>query len=166
VTDYVHSGLVKRRAELAGEAEAIRARLAAIAADLGHLDAVIRMFDPEFDLAAIRPKRARPDGAAGRGEMSRAVLDVLRSAAEPMTTAAVTAAVMAAKGMDTGDRRAALRMSDSVGLALRRQERNGAVKGTREPGGLVRWEVVSWEPEPQTGSAGNDSAAAGSKNQS
>ncbi len=42
MTDYVLAGLTKRRAELSGEADALRNRLARIAADLGHLDAVIR----------------------------------------------------------------------------------------------------------------------------
>ena len=42
MTDYVLAGLTKRRAELAGEAETLRARLAQTATDTGHLDAVIR----------------------------------------------------------------------------------------------------------------------------
>src|SRR4051812_29854840 len=118
MADYVVSGLVKRRAELAGEADALRARIAQIATDIGHLDAVIRQFDPDYDLAAIRPKRVRTSDGTGRGEMSRAVLSVLRDAPEPMATAAVVAAIMAARGMD---RKAAPRMMDRVGMALRRQ---------------------------------------------
>ena len=59
MTDYVLAGLAKRRAELAGEAETLRARLAQIATDTGHLDAVIRQFDPDYDLGSIRPKRPR-----------------------------------------------------------------------------------------------------------
>ncbi len=41
MTDYVLAGLTKRRAELTGEAETLRARLAQIDVDVGHLDAVI-----------------------------------------------------------------------------------------------------------------------------
>jgi hypothetical protein len=84
MTDPVLSGLVKRRAELAGEADALRGRLAQIAADLGHLDATIRLFDPDFDLAAIRPKRARSGVDANRGATIRHALDVLRRAGKPM----------------------------------------------------------------------------------
>jgi hypothetical protein len=86
MADHVLSGLVKRRAELAGEADALKGRLAQIGADLGHLDAVIRQFDPDYDLGAIRPKRVRVGDAANRGEMSRAVLGVLRETSELMTT--------------------------------------------------------------------------------
>ena len=52
----VLSGLIRKRAEMAGEADALRAKLAAIVANMGHVDAVIGLFDPAFDLATIRPK--------------------------------------------------------------------------------------------------------------
>ena len=80
MTDYVLSGLVKRRADLSGEADAIRVQLAQIGTDLGHLDAVIRQFDPNYDLGGICPKRPRGPDVAGRGEMSRFILKVLREA--------------------------------------------------------------------------------------
>ena len=142
MADYVVSGLVKRRAELAGEADALKGRLAQIGADLGHLDATIRLFDPDFDLAAIRPRRVRAADTAKRGEMSRSVLGVLREAAGPMTTASVVEAVMTASGTDGQDRKAAARMANRVGLALRRQERNGAVRSERREGRVMAWEVA------------------------
>ena len=142
MADYVISGLVKRRAELADEADALKGRLAQIGADLGHLDAVIRQFDPDHDIGAIRPKRVRTGDGAGRGEMSRAVLGVLREASEPMTTAAVVAAVMAGRGTDAQDRKAVELMMGRVGMALRRQERNGAVMGERQMGQPVAWVIV------------------------
>ncbi len=71
MTEHVLSGLVKRRSELTGEADTLRVRLARIGTDLGHLDAVIRQFDPDHDIAAIRPRRPRGPDCAKRGEMSR-----------------------------------------------------------------------------------------------
>jgi hypothetical protein len=64
----VLAGLTKRRAELAGEAETLKTRLAKITTDTSHLDAVIRQFDPDYDLGSIRPKRPRMQDAAGRGD--------------------------------------------------------------------------------------------------
>lgn len=142
MTDYVLTGLVKRHADLAGEADALKGRLAQIGADIGHLDAVIRQFDPDYNLADIRPKRVRAGDSAGRGEMSRAVLGVLREASEPMTTAAVVAAVMAARGMDGQDRKAVGLMMGRVGMALRRQERRGVVRALREAGQAVVWKIA------------------------
>jgi hypothetical protein len=142
MTDYVLAGLTKRRAELAGEAAALRTQLAAIAADTGHLDAVIRQFDPDYDLASIRPKRPRGPNVAGRGEMSRFVLGVLREATEPVPTGAIAARLMAERGMDGQDRKRARDMAKRVVMALRHQERQGTVRAEQGAGRVVLWEVV------------------------
>jgi hypothetical protein len=142
MADYVVAGLVKRRAELAGEAMAIEARLAQIAKDIAHLDAVIRQFDPDFNLAAIRPKRARATDTAGRGETCRFVLDVLREVVVPMTTADIAARLMAERGMEGQDRQARRRVMGRVGVALRRQRENGVVRSMSGPGQFVLWEIV------------------------
>ncbi len=71
MTGYVLAGLTERPVELAGEAETLRSRLAQIATDVGHLAAVIRQFDLEYDLASIEPRRPHVQDAAGRGEISR-----------------------------------------------------------------------------------------------
>ncbi len=100
------------------------------------------MFNPDYDLAAIRPKRVGAGSAAGRGEMSRAVLGVLREAAGPTTTAAVVAAIMTGRAMAGQDRKAVDLMMGRVGMALRRQERNGVVRSEREPGQAVAWRLA------------------------
>jgi hypothetical protein len=56
----VIAGLLKRRAELAGEVDALRRRVAATVADMRRLDAVVRQVDLSYDpAAASRPKRLR-----------------------------------------------------------------------------------------------------------
>ncbi len=142
MTEHVLSGLVKRRAELAGEAETLRARLAQIATDTGHLDAVIRQFDPDYALDSIRPKRPRGPDVARRGERSRALLVVLREATEPLDTAGVVRRMMAREGQDAGDQRAVARLTKRVGTALRRQERNGTVQAVQGAGAAALWEIA------------------------
>ena len=45
-------------------------------ANLGHLDATLRLFDPEIRLDPIRPKAPRPAADPGRPEITtRMVLD-------------------------------------------------------------------------------------------
>jgi len=119
MTDYVLAGLTKRRAELTGEADALRARRAQIGTDVGHLDAVIRQFDLDYDLGSIRPKRPRGQDVAGRGEMSRFILGVLRDATEPVTTQEVARRLMTERGQDMGDRRLVAQTMKRVGMALR-----------------------------------------------
>ena len=142
MTDYVLSGLTKRRAELAGEAESLRARLAQIGTDLSHLDAVIRQFDPDYDPGAIRAKRPRGPDVARRGERSRALLAVLREAGEPLDTAEVVRRVMRRDRQDAGDQRIVARLTKRVGTALGRQERNGTVRCMREAGQAMLWKVA------------------------
>jgi hypothetical protein len=142
MTDYVLSALTKRRAELAGEAAVLRTRLATIATDMGHLDAVIRQFDPDYDLASIRPKRPRGPNVAGRGEMSRFVLGVLREATEPVPTPAIAARLMAERGMDGQDRKRVRDMAKRVAMALRHQERQGTVRAEQGAGRVGLWEIA------------------------
>lgn len=142
MADYVPAGLAKRRAELAGEAVQLRARLAAIATDMGHLDAVIRQFDPEYDPGAIRAKRPRGPNVTRPGEMSRFVLDVLRDATEPMPTPEIAARLMEARGMDQGSRSAVRNLTKRVGMALRHQEQRGTVRSQSGPGRVLLWEVA------------------------
>lgn len=142
MTDHVLSGLTKRRAELTGEADTLKARLAQIATDTGHLDAVIRQFDPDYDLASIRSKRPRGPDVAGRGDMSRFILKVLREATEPVTTHDVVRRLMAERGQDAEDRRLVKQMMKRVGMALSRQKAAGAVRAIQGAGSVTLWEVA------------------------
>ena len=142
MTDTVLAGLAKRRAELAGEAEALRVRLAQIATDTGHLDAVIRQFDPDYDLGSIRPKRPRVQDAAGRGDMSRFIMKVLREATEPVATHEVVRQLMKERGQDTEDRRLVKLARKRVGMAFSRHKMAGTVRAIQGAGLLTLWEVA------------------------
>ena len=143
MTDYVLAGLAKRRAELAGEAETLRVRLPQIATDVGHLDAVIRQFDPDYDLASIQPKRARPDDAAGRGEISRFIMKVLREATEPVATHEMVRRLMTERGQNTEDRRLVKNPMKRVGMAFSRQKAAGTVRAIQGAGPVTLWEVAA-----------------------
>ena len=131
MTDYVRAGLAKRRAELAGEADKLHARSAQIGTDLGHLDAVIRQFDPDYDLGSIRPKRPRTQDAAGRGDMSRFIMRVLREASEPVATHEVVR-LMTERGQDAGDRRLGEEHDGARGHGV--QPAEGGGDGAGDPG--------------------------------
>ena len=142
MTDYVLAGLIKRRAELSGEAEALRSRLAKIATDVSHLDAVIRQFDPSYDLGSIQPKRTRPDDAAGRGEISRFILQVLREATEPVATHEVVRRLMTERGQNMEDRQLVRLTMKRVGMAFSRQKALGTVRAIQGAEPVTLWEVV------------------------
>ena len=137
--EHTIAGLIRKHAELSGQADALRARLTQIGTDIDHLGAVIRLFDPDRDLASIRPKRPRAADVARPGEMSRFVLGVLREAAEPMPTPAIAARLMAERGMDGQDRGAARNVTKRVGMALRHQEQRGTVRSLPGLGRVALW---------------------------
>jgi hypothetical protein len=143
MTDYVLTGLVKRRAEVTGEIEAIHERLKVLLTALESLDATILQFDPEHKVESIRPRSIRPPSDwSNRGQMSRVVLSILRLAAEPMTTRDIALEMLVARAMDKDDQKLFKLMVKRVGVALRTQRENGAVRSEQGPGQFVLWEVA------------------------
>ena len=84
---FVVSGLVKRRAQLAGDIEKAHESLRRMIIDLENIDATILQFEPDFKLETIQPKAFRPPKDwSNRGQMSRIILSIRCQAAVPLTT--------------------------------------------------------------------------------
>jgi hypothetical protein len=143
MTDYVLTGLVKRRAQVTGEIEAIHERLKVLLDDLESLDATILQFDPSHCVESIRPRALRPPSDwSNRGQMSRIVLSILRQAAEPLTSRDIALELLVARAMDKRDQKLLKLMTKRVGVALRTQKENGAVRSEQGPGQFVLWEIA------------------------
>src|SRR6185437_4180624 len=140
MNDHVIASLVERRRILAGELDKAQGQVHQLHADLASLDAVIRQFDPEYPLATIRPKYQRQATAAEFGSMSRAVLDVLRRAGDPLSAKEIGARIMADRGLNAGDPKLRRTMNKRVDMALRYQRTNGMVRETAAEDG-VGWEI-------------------------
>jgi hypothetical protein len=106
MNEFVLSGLVKRRAELAGDIENTHEALRKMALDLESLDATIVQFDPDFKVETIKPKAFRPaKDWSNRGQMSRVILSVFRQAAEPLTPRDVALQLLIERALDKSDQR-------------------------------------------------------------
>ena len=98
------STLVAKRAEIAGEITHTRAKLRQLIIDLGHVDAAILIFDPDFDVDGIKPKQPMPlYNVSFRGEFVRIILDMMREAQGPVTTREIALHVMQGRGLNTAD---------------------------------------------------------------
>src|SRR4051794_39802227 len=129
---FAIGALVRKRAELAG-----------LTANLCHLDATLRMFDPEIRLDAIRPKAPRPAADPGRPEITtRMVLDALRRAGEPLSAREIAARLLAELGADAGDAKLLRAANERVGEALRRQRRKVVVACELALGGRGLWRLA------------------------
>jgi len=142
MTDYVLTGLVKKRAELSGELARIHETVAQMVRDLEHLDATIKLIAPDYEPEAIAPKLFRPpEDWSKRGQMSRMVLSILRVAKEPMTTREIASQMILQRGLAM-DRKLLLLMSKRVGAALRDQREKGRAVSDGAGGMYQTWELV------------------------
>lgn len=129
-----------KRAELSGQITDLEKRMAQHRADLMHVDAVLRLFAPEMEIAAITPKPVRSrTGWFKPGELSRTVLDILRVAPSPLSVREIAAEVMARRNLDAGDARTLLLLRKLVQNALSRQAMELVERVV--DGAVVRWQV-------------------------
>jgi hypothetical protein len=143
MTDYMVTGLVKRRAELAGEMRRTQDALAQMARDLETLDAAIKLVAPDLDIPAIAPKFVRPpDDWSRRGEMSRQVLTILRLAGKSLTSREIAAQMIVDKGLAATPKLLGL-MTKRVSTCLRDRREQGLVANVDARGGqYLEWVIA------------------------
>lgn len=142
---HVVSGLVAKRSELSGQIEHYMQEIKRMDADLHHLDAAIKLFDPAYDLRIIRVKQHRKRNIYFKtGECARLVLDVLREAASAMSTEDVALAVLKKKGLGVADKDVVAFFKKAAITALRYQANRKVLKNTGfAPDGVtLLWKLV------------------------
>jgi hypothetical protein len=70
-----------------------------LAGQMLHVEAVIKMLDPTFNIRRISVKLRQPNPWFKRGTIYRRAVDVLRTATEPMTARKVAERTLAAAGI-------------------------------------------------------------------
>jgi len=120
---HVISALRAKRAELSGELISAEKRILQLRDDIAGLDRTIRVFDPTAEPHTIRPilRRKKPT-LIPRGQCSRAVLEILRYAHEPMTAREIAAQLAAryqidASNTDANQKYAATRASSAAPMS-------------------------------------------------
>ena len=142
MTNYMVTGLVKKRAELAGELANIHNRVAQLVRDIEHLDATLQIVAPDMVPEAIPPRLFQPpDDWSKRGQMSRLVLGILRNAKEPLASRDIASQLILERGMAM-DLKLLRLMTKRVGSALRDKRDKGLVRSVEGAGLFTLWEVV------------------------
>jgi hypothetical protein len=137
---HVVAALKDKRAELSGTIVDLEKSIGQHRADLLHVDAVLRLFAPDLEPAAIGPKAVRRGNEWFRpGELARLVLDVLRTAPAPLSIREITGQVMQRRGLEPQDARTAERLRKLVTNALTRQAADLVER--LQDGTLVTWRV-------------------------
>jgi hypothetical protein len=91
--------LVRLHADLGGQILDNRKEAKRLADSMRHVEAVIRLFDPAYDVRRITVRRRqRVNKWFKRGAMGRAILDVLNAAAEQLPTRVIAERMLIARG--------------------------------------------------------------------
>jgi hypothetical protein len=84
--------LERLHAELGGKILENKQEHENLAGQMRHVEAVIKMLDPTYNLRAISVKRRQPNPCFKRGTVYRRAVDVLRTATEPLDGAGYSGA--------------------------------------------------------------------------
>lgn len=142
--DQTLSGLIRKRAELAAEAAAMRSELDAKLAALDAIDSAIRVFNPDLTAEYLPQSRPPVPHAAATSEIRRFLIDMIRQRqGRPVKTLEAAAALMEAKGVDTRNRVVATLMRKRVTDAFGRMRKLGLVEGHKfGSGSEMEWRLT------------------------
>lgn len=142
MTDIALEALKRKRAEITGRLALCHAEIGQLSADLEHLDATLRLFAPDFVAESVLPKVFTPPKSwSKRGEMSRAVLSILRVAKGPLSTREIASMVIQQRGLECEPGILNV-MTRRVGHVLRDKRQDGLVRSIEETGLWLQWEIV------------------------
>ena len=137
---HVIGALRNKRAELAGVVSQLERQLSRQQADLTHLDATLRLFDPTIRLTEIRPRRQYVRNTWFRhGECLRLIYDVLREAGKPVTTRDLSERIMQIKAIPTAEARTRDLVQRTLLASLNRAKDTIA---RSDAGGVVAWRLI------------------------
>jgi hypothetical protein len=137
------AGLVAKRSEVAGRIEQLQTEMRELILALEHVDATIRLFDPEYAVENIRPKPVPAVYKAFPGDMIRMVLSMLREAKGPLSTKTIVLHVMAARGIDSSNKQDFNLFRGRVGAMLRHHRGKGLIRSlVGSDGQFMLWEIA------------------------
>jgi hypothetical protein len=139
--ETVISGLLAKRSDLFNEAECIRDRLAEIRNDIGAVDRVLGTLGYAGDLDAEMPRQKR-NVLFGPGELTRAILDELRTATGPLASRDIARAILAVNEQDPRDRKLLTEHTRRVSKALRALKGRGLAHRAMDAAGNMVWERI------------------------
>jgi hypothetical protein len=126
--------------ELAGKIIDNRSEARRLAQSMRHVEAVLKLLDPEYNLRRISIRRRKPNPWFKRGTVFRSAIDVLRTAEKPRSAQEIAEAMLVTKGVTTVDRQALRDLTGAVQSSLR-NHKGGTVNG--DGGRPERWGLAT-----------------------
>lgn len=136
-TPSVILALQVKRAELSGEILTAKKRLEKLRDDLDAIDRALRVFDPSQTPEKIRPViKRKGERLFAYGECTRAILNAMRKAGEPVTAVQLAERVALDCAIKTEIPGIEAKLSRMVTATLVRLQKRGVVVGEGKP---PRW---------------------------
>ena len=132
--------LEQLHAELAGKILDNKAQGARLAESMKHVEAVLKLLDPAYNVRGISVRRRKPNPWFKRGTVFRSALDVLRVADRPLTAREITSSMLTAKGVASPNAKAVRDLTGAVSSSLT-NHKGGSVKTVGE-GMPARWTLI------------------------
>jgi hypothetical protein len=130
--------LERLHSELGMQIQENKAEAKRLAQSMIHVEAVLKMLQPGYDVRPIAVKRRTPNPWFKRGTLYRRALDVLRDATEPLTAGEIAARVLAGAKVADATKGQIRKLTGSIQVSL--ANHNGkAVTGEGNP---ARWKLA------------------------
>jgi hypothetical protein len=140
------SGLQAKRAELVKLHDQLIADAKKVVCDIDHIDATIRIFDPEADTSRRLKNRYAIKHRAHFGHSRRFVLNLLRTAPAPMTSKAITLAWIKDRGLDP-DESTRVILTKRIGACITGLKRDGLVEFAGMDADYKTWRIKADAPK-------------------
>ncbi|HEX8167514.1 MAG TPA: hypothetical protein VF601_17240 [Beijerinckiaceae bacterium] len=121
-----------------------RKEAAKLREDMKHVEAVIKMFDPGFNLRPVAVKRRKLNPWFKRGTIFRHAMDVLREATGPLTSREIAERMLAARGIQDAPREVVAALAVSVQSSMTNHD--GKAVARHGEGTPSRWRIWSGHP--------------------
>jgi hypothetical protein len=119
------AGLVAKHRELMNLRENYREEIKKLTVDIDHLDAAIRLFDPNADTSAI--KQYVTKHRAQKGSVKRFLLTAFREASEPLTSRIIADMWLADRGLVADDATRSI-IRKRIGSAIKTAVHQGLIE--------------------------------------
>ena len=135
------SGLQAKRKELAKLIRHLDAEYKKVVCDIDHLDACIRLFDPDADIERVRLNRYATKHRAKKGEHQRFVLGCLRDASEPLTSKEISLMWIESRGLKP-DESTRVILTKRTGATINALKHKGIVETKDYRDSYKTWQLV------------------------
>jgi len=134
--------LARLHADIGGRILENRKQAHRLVEDMKHVEAVLRMYDPNYNVAGIIGRR-RINGNPWfkRGTLFRGAIDALRTAAKPLSAREMVMAMIAAKGIKNPPAARVRSLTGGVTNSLRNNE--GKTVERVGEGSPMRWRLIT-----------------------